>query len=135
MHHKYQRGAVSLLWCAVFVGIVTLAAMVVLMSARHERNYFAEAWKRVSGGAPAQMLKTVKQDSVHAVKGEASAVRKCIVDGKVVYSNVDCLSDNPSSRTVQLHDTRGIEAPKMPAPDTHKTPETLQQRMIEQAAQ
>lgn len=110
MYSEYQRGELSLLWAAVFAGVVALVAMVALMSARHERNYFDEAWARVSAGAGQKLQHAAE----NAVKTEAAAVRKCTVGGQVVYSNVECDAANPSSRKIALQDTKGFEAPQVP---------------------
>ncbi|HZW13501.1 MAG TPA: hypothetical protein VFF81_09955 [Noviherbaspirillum sp.] len=108
---QYQRGAVSLLWAAVFVGSVASMAMVALLSARHERNYFAEVWQYLSSGAGQKLQQAVQTPSVPGHAG----VRKCTVAGKVVYSNVECDKSNPTSQEVALQETKGFEPPK-PAP-------------------
>jgi hypothetical protein len=135
MYKKHQRGALSLLWAAVFVGIVTLAAMVALMSARYERNYFAEAWRRVTGSDVGRTLQKTQQSMTTTVKSDTAGVRKCIVEGKPVYSNVDCASENPTSRRVELYDTKGFEAPKPPPPAATDAPVNMRDRMIEKATQ
>jgi hypothetical protein len=135
MHLRFQKGELSLLWAAVLVGVVALAAMVALMSARYERNYFAEAWKRMTKSEAGQAIRQTQQSTENAVRLDAAAVRKCTVDGKVVYSNVECSKDNPSSRTVQLNDSRGFEAPKAPpALETAAKPD-MREKMIEKAIQ
>lgn len=136
MQIKYQRGELSLFWAAVIVGVIALAAMVALMSARYERNYFAEAWSRVTKTEIAQTVQQTQQAAEKAVKPEAAGVRKCMVDGKVIYSNVECDTKDPTSRKVELHDSKGFEAPKAPpAPAASQTdaPPTMQDKMIEKA--
>lgn len=137
MYSKYQKGELSLLWAAVIVGVLTLVAMVALMSARYERNYFAEAWKRVTKTEAGQVLQQTQQAAEKAAKPEAAAIRKCVIDGKVVYSNVECDNANPTSSTVKLHDTKGVEAPKVPvasAPEKEGAP-SLRDKAIEKAVQ
>lgn len=135
MYSKYQKGELSLMWAAVLIGVVTLVAMVGLMSARHERNYFSEAWKRATKTEVGQAVQQTQQQAERAVKQESAAVRKCMIDGKVVYSNVECDGSNPTSRQVQLHDTKGIDAPKappVPVADAEGKPD-MRQKMIEKA--
>ncbi|MGH8807640.1 MAG: hypothetical protein ACREX0_07165 [Noviherbaspirillum sp.] len=136
MHSKYQRGELSLFWTAVFVGVVALAAMVALMSARYERNYFAEAWKRLMETEAGQVLQQTQQAAASAANPD-TAVRKCMVDGKVVYSNVECGAGNSSSRKVELHDTKGFEAPKAPAAAAPEADASanLKEKMVEKAVQ
>jgi len=129
MQVQYQRGAVSLLWAAVVVGAVALAAMVALMSTRYERNYFADAWQQVTSRT-GQKLQQVTQSPLPT---GSTGVRKCLVASRVVYSNVECDKTNPTSHDVALHETRGVEAPKsLPAPAAQAfTP--LQDKAIERA--
>lgn len=136
MHFKYQKG-LSLLWTAVVVGIVALAGMVALMSARYERNYFAEAWKKLTKTEAGQAVQQVQQNAGNAVKPESAAIHKCVIDGKVVYSNVDCDKANPTSQKVQINDTKGFEAPKAPvapASEQEGTP-SMRDKMIEKAVE
>lgn len=129
-----QKGELSLLWAAVLIGVVTLVAMVGLMSARHERNYFSEAWKRMTRTEAGQVLQQTQQSAERAVKAESAEIRKCVIDGKVVYSNVECDNSNTTSRKVQLHDTKGIEAPKAPpAPAPEAEGKDMRQKMIDKA--
>lgn len=137
MYSKYQKGELSLLWAAVIIGVLTLVAMVALMSARYERNYFAEAWKRVTKTEAGQVLQQTQRMTEKAAQPESAAIRKCVVDGKVVYSNVECDNGNPTSRQVKLHDTKGVESPKVPvapAPENEAVP-TMRDKAIEKAVQ
>lgn len=121
-----QRGELSLLWVAVTMALLALLGMAALVKMRYDRNIFGEMWAglvRATGGAEA-LDKSSK--AVDAAKGALAggaggesgggALRKCMVDGKVVYSNVECKASNPTSKAVQLNDTKGFEAPKLPPP-------------------
>jgi hypothetical protein len=120
-----QRG-LTLLGVASFSIVFAGIAMVALMSARHERNYFAEGWAKVTGKVAASPVG-------EAVKGAAGAagvgngtggaavqaagpMRKCVIDGKTVISNVDCSDKNTTSREIKIYETKGVESPKAPAP-------------------
>lgn len=143
---RYQRGALSLLWCAILVGLVTALALAGLFSMRYERNFFAEGWdyvKSTTAGKTVQRvpaLETVLKGQEKGLgtvqdSGQNAALRKCTINGAVVYSNVDCRSDNPTSRTVELHDSRGFEPPKMPvaaAPQTGPA-DNLRQKAMDKA--
>ncbi len=135
MHTKYQKGELSLFWAAIFVGIVALAAMVALMSARHERNYFSEALGRFTKTEAGQVVRQTRQAAEKATRPEAASIRKCIVNGKVLYSNVDCDTADPTGRKVEMHDTAGFEAPKVSAPSASQTgdPATMEEKAIEKA--
>ncbi|OWW19030.1 hypothetical protein [Noviherbaspirillum denitrificans] len=131
MQLKYQKG-LSLLWTSVIVGLVALAGMVTLMSARYERNYFAEGWKRLTKTDVGQAVQQAGQD---VAKADAPPIRKCVIDGKTVYSNVECDKANPSSRKVEIHDTKGFEAPKVPvaaAPEGEGAP-SMRDKQIDKA--
>lgn len=108
---KRQRG-LSLFWCAILMAVLAAGAMLVLFSLRHERNPLAEIWLRASeGGAVAGVRQ--KMQGV-AADAPPAAVRRCIVDGSVLYSNVDCDPKKSGSKAVRLHLTEGFEAPKVP---------------------
>lgn len=136
MQRKYQRG-LSLLWTAVFMGALAFVAAAGLISMRQERNIFAESWKRLSGSAPAQAAQEgagklgQAAGAATAMSSSPAAIRKCVVDGKVVYSDSAC---GQRGDLVKLHDTRGIDAPKKPAapaPDMENA--GLREKMIDQA--
>jgi hypothetical protein len=116
-----QRGALNLIWVGVVSALLALAAMAALYSMRYERNLFAEALAKVTGSAPARQAIDAAQQAVAAAKpgdGAAAgngALRKCVIDGKTVVSNVECLDSNKTSKAIKIVDTRGVEAPKMPA--------------------
>lgn len=123
-----QRG-ISLVWVAVVVGLFSLAAMTALMSMRNERNYFAEAWSRLTKSAAEAPLPQPQAAGISA--SSSPAIRKCSVNGVVTYSNVEC--KGAASRKVEVHDTRGVEAPKAPPPPTQEKATNLQDKMIEKA--
>ncbi|GAB3463005.1 hypothetical protein GCM10027321_25220 [Massilia terrae] len=112
-----QRGAISLLWVIVLSALLALAAMAALFSMRYERNLFAEAWHKVAGGDAAR----------HALDAAAWAtgatadpvLRKCLIGGKQVVSNVDCAADNTTTKTIEIHDSHGF-APLAPPPAPRK---------------
>ena len=142
MHRKYQRGAVSLLWAAVLVGLVALVCMGALFSMRYERNFFAEAWTRFTKSEVGKAVQQTQKvaEGVATPDGGISpsmGIRKCMIDGNVVYSNIECDVKNATTRKVQLHDTQGIEAPKVPqasVPQSEGRP-ALQDKIIEKATQ
>ncbi len=130
-----QRGALSLMWCAILVGAVAAIGMAALMSMRHERNLFHDVWAGLMKAPVVTSVKTLGRE----VRPEAPAgkeIRRCTVDGKVMYSNIECGPDRPASREVVLHDSRGIEPPKAaPATVPEEAPPTMQDRIIEKALQ
>src|SRR5437764_876217 len=110
---RAQRG-LSLVWCFVLAGLLAVVLMAGLFSMRYERNLFAEAWSGLTHTAVAQTLQKTQAATVQAVKPESAALRKCMVNGIVTYSNVECGPENKTGRTVEIQDTRGVEAPKAP---------------------
>lgn len=125
-----QRGEISLWWLALLMAGFAAITMGALFSMRYERNLFVEgvSWLlKSSGGA-------VPQAQQAGAPG-AGVMRKCVIDGKSVVSNVDCGERNPTSKTIAIHDTRGIEAPKAPAPaEPEAAAPTLRDKMIEKAS-
>lgn len=131
---KRQQGVLNLYWVAIGSALLAAVAMAALYSMRYERNLFAEAWAKVAGGAPAQEVANAARKAVAAAdpsKGDG-AMRKCVVDGKTVISNSECAASNPTSKVIQIHDTRGFEAPKAPPPaDSALTSNAATDKLIE----
>ncbi|WP_317202464.1 DUF4124 domain-containing protein [Janthinobacterium sp.] len=125
-----QRGSISLFRVALFSAAFAAVAMAALFSMRYERNLFAEGWRKLSGAA-----------GMSAVAGAAApapgagVLRKCVLNGKTVFSDVACAADDPRSTLVKVQRTRGIEAPKAPpAPPADASPATLREKMLEKAS-
>jgi hypothetical protein len=128
---RRQRGALSLFWCAVAMGVAAFAAILALMSIRHERAPLIEAQTRLTTTSAQRIVQEAKQ----AIEPSGAPIRKCMINGKTVYSNTGCNGDGRSGDTVELHDTHGIEAPRMPAAASvapQPAPD-LRDRMIERA--
>jgi hypothetical protein len=112
MNH-FQRGALNMWWVAILSALLALVAMAALFSMRYERNLFAEAWAKVAGSAAtAKIVDTAKEAA--GVTPPTTALRRCTIDGKTVISNTECTDQNPTTKNIAIHDTRGIEAPKVP---------------------
>jgi hypothetical protein len=112
-----QRGALSLVWVAIASAVLAALAMAAIWSMRYERNLFAEAVTAVSGAAP-RSVDAARKAVGAAPAGEGGGVlRKCVIAGKTVVSNTDCLDSNKTSKTIHITDTRGFEAPKAPPPE------------------
>lgn len=101
-----QRGALSLLWCAILIALLTVGALLALFSLRYERNLPAELWSRVKLANP--VAEVVQRTQA----AETATVRRCMAGGTVLYSNLDCDPKTSGGKTVRLHLTQGIEAPK-----------------------
>lgn len=133
----YQRG-LGLIQVAIVMATLAAIAMAAMMSMRSERNLFAEALGKVTGHpiAPAQATGTpgAAPDAAAQPARPAGVLRKCVIDGKTVLSDVDCTDRNPTSTIVKVHETRGIESPKVPKPDpAADNAPTMQDKMIEKA--
>jgi hypothetical protein len=129
-----QRGW-SLIWVAVLMGGLAAVAMAALFSMRYGRNFFAEGLHKVAGqGGIAAVAGRAAVLPAAVTAPAAAPLRRCVIDGKTVISNTDCLDRNPTSRAVVVHETRGIEAPKAPRPDpAEAAPQDVRAQMIENA--
>lgn len=131
MNRRKQAG-LSLLWVAVFMALFSFAAMAALFAMRYDRNLFVEAWSgliRASGSA--DTIKKSQQAIETVTKGESSALRKCTVDGKVMYSNVECDGKNSTTKTVRVRDSQGFDAPQPPPPPKEDSAPNMQDKLIE----
>lgn len=121
MLYRRQQGAVSLFWAATISVVLAALAMAALFSMRYERNLFAEGAAKLGKSVDASPAGKVI-DSAKSAVGEAAGkgdgqLRKCVINGKTVISNADCKADNRTSKLIELHDTKGFEAPKKAPPE------------------
>lgn len=135
MLHR-QEGAYNL-------GVVLLLSMLIagvagvgLMSARYERNYFAEGLDKVrklAGDSPAATVVESARGTLAQNDGKGDGkMRRCVIDGKTVISNIDCSDKNPTSKVIKIQDTKGFEAPKKPPePPPEAAGQTATDKMIE----
>jgi type II secretory pathway pseudopilin PulG len=126
-----QRG-ISLLWAVIVSALLAAIAMAALFSMRQDRNLFAEAWHKAAGGDAARQA----MDAASKATGAAPAqvvLRKCLIDGKTVVSNVDCKDGNKTSKTIEIHDSHGFGplAPKPPPEKNEPTSNAEVDKMIE----
>lgn len=137
---RRQGGQISLWLVALLMAGFAAISMAALFSMRYERNLFAEgiAWllKSPAAGAVAGQARAATEGAGEALgAGPAStsgAMRKCVIDGKNVVSNVDC-ANAASSKVIAIHDTRGVEAPKAPPPPPRPDAANLREQMIDKA--
>jgi hypothetical protein len=128
-----QRG-LGLIQVAIVMAALAAIAMAFLMSARHERNYFTEGLAKLTG-KPAPAAASAASLPAASAAATAAAVpagvlRKCVINGKTVLSDVDC----KDGQVIKATDTRGIEAPKVPKPDpADSAPQSTTDKMIEKA--
>lgn len=117
----HQRG-LSMFWVAAGSAVLALAAMAALFSMRYERNLFAEGLGKISASAIASPVGKAADAAKAAVKGDPKAgasggeLRRCIIDGKTVISNVDCSDKNPTSKKIIIRDTKGFDSGKKAEP-------------------
>jgi hypothetical protein len=117
---------------AIVAALVAAAAMAALWSMRSERNLFAEGAAALTNAAPARQALDAARAAVSSSDGAKGALRKCVIDGKTVVSNTECLDSNKTSKTIKIHDTRGFEAPKAPvAPAAGATSDPALDKIIE----
>lgn len=129
MRHR-QRG-ISLILVAVLMAGVAALAMAAIFSMRYERNLFAEGLARLAGKSPAAA------SAAGAVPSSApgNQLRRCVIDGKTVFSDTECRAANRTTKNVVVHETKGMEAPRAPKPDpADAAPQDLRVKMIEKAA-
>ena len=117
-----EAGAVSLLFTAVFMSVVALVAVSFLYSLRYGHWPMQDLWDRWTQRAKIDNIQQeIRGAAAQAGVTPSNEVRRCVIAGKVVYSNVDCRDDSSGgnsgvgNRAVKLYGSRGIEAPKQAA--------------------
>lgn len=124
---RKRQSGFGLIQVAIIMASLAAVAMAFLMSARHERNFFTEGLARLTGKPAASATSAT---APAAPPAPAGVLRKCVIDGKTVFSDVDC----KDGKVVKPIDTRGIEAPKTPKPDpAESAPQSATDKMIEKA--
>ena len=117
---KRQKG-ISLIAVAVVMGVLGAVAAFALISMRQERNLFAEGLDKVGATAAAVAAPAA---------APAAPMRKCVIAGKTVISNTECAGQG---KVIEIHDTRGIEAPKAPPKPAPEPVQGVTDRAIERA--
>ncbi|MFP5392183.1 MAG: DUF4124 domain-containing protein [Gammaproteobacteria bacterium] len=129
MLHR-QRGVFNLYWVAILSAVFAGVAMTALFSMRYQKNYFAEGVEKAKKAVGASQAVAAIEAAKPA--GSGATLSKCVINGKTVISNTECTAANPTTKKMQLHDTRGFEAPKAPpVAQREPTSDPTLDRMIE----
>jgi len=127
-----QRG-ISLILVAVLMAGVAALAMAAIFSMRYERNLFAEGVAKLTGKAPAATAGSGAAAAA-AAPAPGNQLRRCVINGKTVFSDTECSAANATTKNVVVHETKGVEAPKPPKPGpAAAAPQDLRAKMIENA--
>ncbi|MFZ6800894.1 hypothetical protein [Undibacterium sp. Di24W] len=135
-----QSGGISLLMTAVLMMGIALIGISCLYYLRFSQWPMQASFSRWSQSLGI-IEKEVKKSAGLVSNGDnpvpfGDGLRKCKINGKIVYSNVDCLDSNATTRAVQLQDNRGFSSPPSPPKDSGLTVNsgpTLQEKMISKA--
>lgn len=145
MKQNTQRGAMNLYFVSIVMMLVTLAALAFLYFIRYGQLPMQDVWRRWGKSA------TVITEELKQVSGVASeigaspkaatvnaGIRRCTIQGKVIFSDVECTDDNPSTRAVKLYDSKGGEPPKSAVPASDGQAESaldIKKQLLEKALQ
>ena len=114
-----QRGAINLILVAVLVMALTLAAMSFLYYMRYGHVPLQDVWQRWSKSADVVTKELSGLSKDGSLSGKAATVdtgiKRCTVNGKALFSDVECSDSNPTTRAVKLYDSKGGEPPKASA--------------------
>ena len=136
-----QAGAINLYFVSILMMVLTLAAMAFLYHMRYGQLPMQDVWQRwgKSGAVITNELKGLggatagSPASGNASSGKVATVdagiRRCTIKGKVIFSDVECADDNPTTRAVKLYDSKGGEPPKPPTTKNDQTNSELDLKM------
>lgn len=137
--HRPQQG-LSLIGVAIFMALLTLAAMGALYWMRFERNPITDIMNGTVQRPFGKQSKLTASAGVAAPAPAAPApvalsteVRKCIINGKTVFSDTECPK---TAAKLKLHDNTFAAPPKPVAPEQDASAtlaEKATQRAIEQS--
>lgn len=109
---RFHQSGISLVAVALTMAVIGLCTVAALFYFAYGRNLFFEMFDSLKASPS---LKRVTEAAPDGVRNPApTEVRECIINGKRVYSNTDCMRAGRGTRTVDVHDTRGMEAPPTP---------------------
>ena len=134
-----QQQGFGLIQVAIVIAALAAIAMAATFSMRYERNLFTEGLARLTGKPMAPLIPgPAAGSSATAATAPpappAGVLRKCVIDGKTVLSDVDCGPSNPSSEVVRVRPMRGIESPRQSAPEPAESPAaTARDKLVEKA--
>ena len=141
MRKTKQCGAINLYFVAILMMVLTLAAMAFFYYMRYGQLPLQDVWQRwgKSGAVITNELKGLGGSSIAGLPSGKlatvdSGIRRCTIKGKVIYSDVECTDDNPTTHAVKLYDSKGGEPPKAPAAAKGNEPD-LRLQMIDKAIQ
>jgi len=97
------------------VALVTVLAFAFLFNFRDGRNLFTEGMSHFQGTPAGQDLQSAKSAAGAVLNAKQETIRKCKINGAIVFSNVECRQGDPNASVVVVHDSRGFETPKTPA--------------------
>lgn len=109
-----QRGALNLYWVAIISAGAAALAMAALMSMKNERNLFAEGADKAKKMAIDSGAQKALQSVRDSVTGNDSRMKKCIIKGKTVISNTDCLDTNKTTKVIVITEGNVAQSVKVP---------------------
>jgi hypothetical protein len=133
---KQRQRGVSLIAVALIMAGLAAVVMAALFSMKQERNLFAVGMDKVLKQSGADKAMGQVEQATGTAPAAGATLRRCVIDGKTVFSDTECSDRNPTSKKVVVQETRGIEAPKVPKPDPAASgPQAMRDKMIEKATQ
>ncbi|MES2318538.1 MAG: DUF4124 domain-containing protein [Pseudomonadota bacterium] len=116
--------------------ILAAVALAALFSMRADRNLFAEGAGKAGDAVSKSAAGGVIDSARSAMKGREGQIRSCVIKGKTVISNTACTEQNKTSKVIEIHDSRGFDAPKKPdKPAVDPSIELMREKMIEKQLQ
>lgn len=130
-HRQYhsQQG-LSLVGVAIFMALLALAGMGALYWMRFERNPITDIMQgTVQRPFGKQGKAAAPVAPAPAPAALSTEVRKCIIDGKTVFSDTECPK---TAEKLKLHDNRSA-APAKPVTPEADASATLQEKALQRA--
>lgn len=138
-----QRGAINLYLVSFLMMVLTLAALSLMYYMRYGHVPLQDVWQRWSDSADmvadvaVKKLSGLNKDAV--LPGQAvtveTGIRRCTIQGKIVFSDVECSDSNPTTKAIKLVDNKGGEPPRISASSTalDATKVDVQSKIIDRA--
>lgn len=140
MYRPRQQQGLSLLWTAFWSAMLAILIIGGLYSMRYGRNPFFDAVDSLVGKAAnnpsLQKSDAALEQAKSAVSGKPvpvkpdGTVRKCVINGKVTYSDVEC---HQQGEKLEIKQSQGVELVKPPPKEEPQPTKTMRDLAVERA--
>jgi hypothetical protein len=95
------------------IGFLMISALLYMRFGQSPLQYLIGKFSKTAAEVTSNVNINPSVNPLSNSKDFDGAIKSCKINGKTVYSNVEC-ENAPNSKAMKLHDSKGFEAPKVP---------------------